>query len=153
MSFQEPIKVRHRPESKALDSDTGFHQDREELVANLDAHMRMLRHADTQATAVAWMKTAHELLRRCANELDRPHIYSVPGHFGAPTFMLAPPKPLVLPAPGFRKAGPVWLNGATVVYNDSRTAAPPKNSRAWTRKDTLRLERDNMARNAPTKVL
>lgn len=105
-----------------------------ELAAEIDAHLRTLRMADTQATAVAWMKRAHELLGRAASELERPRVFSVPGHFGAPTFMLTPPKPTVLVPPG-RTNPPIWFRGQTVVYSENH-------HRAWTRADTRRLERE-----------
>lgn len=107
----------------------------QDLVDAIDAHLRLLRHADTQQLAIAWMKQAHQLLTMCAGELERPKVFAVPGHFGAPTFTLTPPSGLVLPKPGFKASPPVWFKGETVVY--------AQRTKAWTRKDTLRLERES----------
>jgi hypothetical protein len=113
--------------------------EQEHLAAEIDAHLRTLRMANTQATAIEWMKTAYNLLAKAADDLKRPRVFSVPGHFGAPTFMLTPPRPLELP-----KSDPVNPLGffdprvKTVVYGDKYS-----NTRAWTRADTRRLEREN----------
>lgn len=106
----------------------------DELVSAIDEHLKKLRTADTQPLAIVWMKQAHELLRMCANELEKPKIFSIPWHFGERTFMLTPPAGLKLPEPGFKPKSPIWLEGKTVVY------APPK---AWTRKDTDKLVKQN----------
>ena len=119
--------------------------DTQELVIAIDTHLRLLRHAGTQALAIEWMKQAHTLLTMCATELERPKVFAVPGHFGAPTFTLTPPTGLVLPAPGFKKPPPIWLQGETVVYG-SKPA-----SKAWTHKDTLRLERESARKRAKVK--
>lgn len=42
----------------------------DDLKTDVDAHLRKLRSADTQATAIAWMKKAYTLLEQCVRELD-----------------------------------------------------------------------------------
>lgn len=112
--------------------------DQEHFAAEIDAHLRTLRNADTQASAIAWMKTAYQLLERAADDMKRPRVFAVPGHFGAPTFMLKPPEPLVLPKPGLKMLAPGFFDPRTktVVYGNRYA-----NTRAWTRADTRRLER------------
>ena len=118
--------------------------DSEQLAAQIDVHLRTLRSANSESAAIAWMKAAYLLLERCSDDLRRPRVFSVPGHFGAPTFMLTPPRPLELP-----KHDPVKPLGffdprvQTVVYGNKYS-----NVRAWTRADTLRLERDNAKKRA-----
>lgn len=111
-----------------------------DLVAELDEHMRQLRRADTQPTAIAWMKRAHELMARCAQELERPKVYSIPGHFGAPTFALELPKGLVLPPAGM-KPQPLGFFDPRV-----KTVVLQRPPKAWTHRDTLLLERMNKAK-------
>jgi hypothetical protein len=113
--------------------------DQEHLAAEIDAHLRTLRSANTQATAVEWMKDAYNLMARAADDLKRPRVFSVPGHFGVPTFMLTPPKALVLPPhQPVKPLGFFDPRVKTVVYGDKYS-----NTRAWTRADTRRLERQN----------
>ena len=115
-----------------------------ELADELEVHLRLLRRANTEATAIEWMKRAYVLMERAADEMKRPRIFSIPGHFGAPTFAVdVEPYRKILPAHG--RARPlVWTEGETVVYGDKYA-----NKRtAWTRADTLQLEREAIRRNA-----
>lgn len=107
------------------------------FVSEIDAHLRALRCADNQAAAIAWMKTAYQLLERAADDLKRPRVFAVHSCIGtAPTFMLTPPKRLELVQPGWSQPPRGFFDPQvkTVVYSQ------PK---AWTRADTIRLERSN----------
>lgn len=117
--------------------------EQEHLATEIEAHLRTLREASTQASAIMWMKTAYQLMERAADDLKRPRIFAVPGSYGVPTFMLTPPKELQLPMPGIRKPPLGFFDPRvkTVVYGDKYS-----NSRAWTRADTRRLERENASK-------
>lgn len=117
--------------------------EQEHLATEIEAHLRTLREASTQASAIMWMKTAYQLMKRAADDLKRPRIFAVPGSYGVPTFMLTPPKELQLPMPGIRKPPLGFFDPRvkTVVYGDKYS-----NSRAWTRADTRRLERENASK-------
>ena len=119
--------------------------EQEHLAAEIEAHLRTLRSAGTQASAIVWMKTAYQLMERAADDLKRPRVFAVPGSYGVPTFMLTPPKSLQLPMPGMRNPPPPFFGprAKTVVYGDKYS-----NTRAWTRADTRRLERDNAIKAA-----
>lgn len=114
--------------------------EQEHLAAEIEAHLRTLRAANTQASAIVWMKAAYQLMERAADDLKRPRVFAVPGSYGVPTFMLTPPSALQLPMPGMRKPPPGFFDPRvkTVVYGDKYS-----NTRAWTRADTRRLEREN----------
>ena len=114
--------------------------EQEHLAAEIEAHLRTLRAANTQASAIMWMKEAYQLMERAADDLKRPRVFAVPGSYGVPTFMLTPPSALQLPMPGMRKPPLGFFDHRvkTVVYGDRYN-----NDRAWTRADTRRLEREN----------
>ena len=119
--------------------------EQEHLATEIEAHLRTLREASTQASAIMWMKTAYQLMERAADDLKRPRIFAVPGSYGVPTFMLTPPKELQLPMPGIRKPPLGFFDPRvkTVVYGDKYS-----NSRAWTRADTRRLGRENASKES-----
>ena len=108
--------------------------DTDALKAELDHLMRDLRHCNTQPTAVAWMKRAYLAMEECHKYIDRPKVFAIPGSFGVPTFVLAPPKSLELPRGGMKPRGPVWFEGKTTVYDQNFF-------KAFTRVDTRRLEK------------
>lgn len=100
-----------------------------------------MRRCNDKADAVAWMAAAYDLLNQCAREFERPRLYSIPDHFGTPTFTVVRPEPrLVLPTRDWTLRPPVWFGGNTVVYRTD-----PK---AWTHNDTLRMERLAAERDA-----
>ncbi len=98
----------------------------DELVSAIDEHLKKLREAATQPLAIAWMKQAYELLRMCANELEKPKVIT-----------FASPESKILPASGFKSPPPIWFQGKTVVY---------KQPKAWTRKDTDKLVKANRSK-------
>lgn len=117
-----------------------------ELDGEIDRHLRGLRAADTQATAIAWMKKAYTLLEECQKRLrDRPE------QIVRERLVMVPERPkleIVQSVPTLahlRKPQPVWFDGRTVVYPPvpmpPQKPQPAAMPRAWTRKDTLRLER------------
>lgn len=114
--------------------------DQEHLAAEIETHLRVLRTANTQASAIAWMKAAYQLMERAADDLKRPRVFAVPGSYGVTTFMLTPPREMQLPMPGLRKPPLGFFDPRvkTVVYGEKYN-----NTRAWTRADTRRLEREN----------
>lgn len=110
------------------------------LSEQLDAHMRKLRGADTQATAVAWMTTAYRLMERCIEELkDRPaqvvheRLVFVPERPKLEIVQSIPRKP--------RYVEPTVVYPELFLHPGLKPA--PK---AWTRKDTLALERETKCR-------
>ena len=114
--------------------------EQEHLAVEIESHLRTLRAASTQASAIVWMKAAYLLMERAADDLKRPRVFSVPGSYGVPTFMLTPPTSLQLPMPGMRNPPLGFFDPKvkTIVYGDKYSS-----TRAWTRADTLRIERDN----------
>ena len=114
--------------------------EQEYLAVEIEAHLRTLRAASTQVSAVVWMTKAYLLMERAADDLKRPRIFAVPGSYGVPTFMLTPPCSIQLPMPGMRNPPPGFFDPKvkTIVYGDKYS-----NTRAWTRADTRKLERDN----------
>ena len=113
--------------------------EQEHLAVEIDAHLRTLRAASTQASAIVWMKVAYLLMERAADDLKRPRVFAVPGSYGVPTFMLTPPRSIQLPMPGMRNP-PGFFDPKvkTIVYGEKYS-----NTRAWTRADTRKLEREN----------
>ena len=113
-------------------------EDRELLALEIDKHLlSLLRSNGTQAHAIAWMKSAYNLLEACQKDLRRPVVCSVHNGFGTGIYTVDEPKRLVLPPGGLNKAvPPIWFEGTTVTYGDKfqdRAGVP------WTRKDTARL--------------
>lgn len=118
----------------------------EQLAGEIDLHMLALLRSDgKQATAIEWMKRAYNLLERASKQIRSPKVYAIPGSFGVPTYVLTPPKQLVLPPPGFKSPPPIWFSGKTVEYGDryqnTHIATPTIPQKAWTAKDSERLER------------
>lgn len=112
--------------------------EREHLAVEIDKHLlSLLRSNGTQAHAVAWMKTAYNLLEACQKDLRRKVIYSVHNGYGTGIYTVDQPKKLILPPGGLNKAvPPIWFEGKTVPYGDkfqNRAGVP------WTRKDTERM--------------
>lgn len=104
-----------------------------ELRLRVQAALRSLKAADSQATAIAWMKEAYLCLEAALPfvETPPPRAHEV-FQFPAPVprdFMLVPKTP----APR-----PVWFRGETVVYPE--LPMPARRDVAWTHRDTLRLE-------------
>lgn len=115
----------------------------ENLVEEIDFLRRTLRMADTQAKAVAWMHKAHELLGLAASEIDRPKIFSIPGHFGVPTLVVSTPNEIITRKHGSYMPPPaIWFKGYTTIYGDKYE------KRAWTTKDTRNLESEIKRRKA-----
>jgi alkanesulfonate monooxygenase SsuD/methylene tetrahydromethanopterin reductase-like flavin-dependent oxidoreductase (luciferase family) len=120
-------------------------EEEELLATELDVHMLALLRSDgKQATAIEWMKRAYNLMERASKQLRTPKVYAIPGSFGVPTYVLTPPKSLVLPPPGFKPPPPVWIGGNTVAYGDKYQ----NRSKPWTPKDTRRmiLERERASK-------
>lgn len=112
-----------------------------ELREKIDGHLRALRKADSQATAVAWMTQAYKLFERCLVEIDNPE--------PEPRLIFMPPRiiEVVLEIPKYIVDGKVktfarpketWWNAKTVVYPE--TPIPPPKPKPWTHRDTIRLE-------------
>lgn len=116
----------------------GMLTDEEQLAQEIDVHMIALLRSDSkQATAIAWMKRAYLLLERSSKNLRAPRIYSVPGTYGVRTYMLTPPKSLIIPVPAYTPTTAVWFGGKTVEYGDKYQ----NRTRPWTPKDGRRLVR------------
>lgn len=99
----------------------------QELVESIKGLLPKMRLCNDKTEAVAWMASAYDLLNRCAREFERPVVHGV-----APpprSVIILPEQPKIIAH--VAKPLPVWFNGQTVVY-------PQK---AWTHKDTLRMER------------
>lgn len=85
----------------------------EPLPDRLDSHLKRLRKADTQATAIAWMTAAYSLMEEAISALrEKPETSTVERIVYVETAML----PVVHHCP-----------------------TPPK-AKAWTHRDTIRLE-------------
>lgn len=118
-----------------------------ELQVEIDGHLRKLRAADTQAAAIAWMKKAYLLLEECQQQLkDRP------AQVVKERLVFVPDRPKLeivseLPRGLLARTRPplTWFNGETVVYPavpmPPAKPQPRPEPKAWTHKDTLRLER------------
>jgi hypothetical protein len=113
--------------------------DRDEISAEIHALLSTLRKCDTQATAVQWMKRAYTTLEQCLEVVDRPVKSSI--------FLPSIPKlEVVQTIPPIderelqarRERLQARSICETVVYPPA--FQHPGLARAWTRKDTLRLE-------------
>jgi hypothetical protein len=122
-----------------------FNED--ELKDLIHLHLREMRKCNSKEEAITWMAGAASLLDRTLSLLDRPKLFVIPGSFGEKTYTLADPsESVILPAPGFYKPRPVWFDGKTVIYGDKYQ------NRAWTAKDTRKLEQENMRKRNASKT-
>lgn len=114
-----------------------------DLADLMKAHMALMRRCNSQADAVAWMARAYNLMDACVRDMERPKVYQIPGSYGELFYTVAIPEKLVLPEQR-RIITPheAWINAKTVEYGGRYQ------NRAWTHKDTLRLERENARRAA-----
>ena len=117
--------------------------DADELKLEIGSLLRCLRSCDSQTTAVAWMTRAYTAMERCLPHLETP----------AQAVVFLPTRPkleVVQSIPKFdleqAKARRFELQqrsiSQTVVYPETFLHRGLKvTPRAWTREDTLRLER------------
>ena len=123
----------------------------DELKDEIGKLLRGLRSCDTQATAVSWMARAYKAMECALEHLDRPPVM-VERLVQVERLILVPEKPQIqvvqsVSAFDLRQAQEkrarlqAIAHAKTVVYPEIQThpglIAQP---RAWTRKDTLRLE-------------
>ena len=117
--------------------------DEDELTLEIGALLRGLRSCDSQPTAVAWMTRAYKAMERCLSHLEKP----AQGVVFLPT---RPKLEVVQSLPKFdleqAKARRYELQQRSisqiVVYPETFLHRGLKvTPRAWTREDTLRLER------------
>jgi hypothetical protein len=127
-------------------------ENKQKLLAEMDALMRSLRQCDTQATAIAWMTRAYNAMdgaTRLVKDMERMLREEASEQRGL-IFQIQKPKLEIVQTippviahrviadkkPNYQRSG-----GETVVYPEfflhPGLKKPP---RAWTREDTLRLE-------------
>jgi hypothetical protein len=125
-----------------------------DLKDDIDKQLRGLRAANTQATAVAWMKDAYLLFERCLREFDgtgrQGLVFVQPPRTQLEVVQTLPPaEPLPFILERQRRLQAASVN-RTVVYPEAfqhpGLVSLPK---AWTHRDTLRLERAAQAKAAP----
>lgn len=114
-------------------------QEQKELASRIDAHcILLLRSNGTQASAVAWMKTAFNLMEESAKELR-----SRPTRSTVVKTIYVPAEPVIVvashipkePPKDFHKPHAIWVEGVTVPYGDRFQ----NRNQPWTQADTRRL--------------
>lgn len=115
----------------------------DELSQMLIEHMGQMRRCNSQADAVTWMARAYNLMEECLREFERPKVFQVPGSYGEKFYTITAPESIdIPPPPRIITAHAGWFNAETVVYGDKYQ------NRAWTKKDTRALEKENARRAA-----
>lgn len=114
----------------------------DDLAEKVRHHMAMMGRCGSKEDAVKWMAAAYNLLDACANFIDRPKMYVIPGSFGERIYtVIHPEKSIVLP-PVIAHRQNFPKQDDLVIYGDRYQ------NRAWTRKDTRQLEKENARRAA-----
>lgn len=130
--------------------------DKEALCADIEQLLRTLRQCDTQPTAVAWMRKAYTAMERSLEHLSLPERANT-----VERLVFVPAAPMievVQSISGFdikeaeqkRRRLQERSHANTVVYPE--VFLPPGLKplpKAWTRSDTLRLERAAKSKSAP----
>lgn len=117
--------------------------DNDELADQIKTHLKAMLRCNSKEDATTWMAQAYNLLDTCLRDLQKPKVFQVEGSYGEKTFSLAKPSALILPKQQ-RIITPhqAWFDATTVVYGQKYQ------DRAWTAKDTRRLEKENARRAA-----
>lgn len=113
-----------------------------ELKGQIEKQLKTLRSADSQKEAVAWMTSAYRLMEECLGHLSAPKEIEVIRFREKLVYVPERPKLQVVQSlPRIQMHSicpPVWSRGPTIVYPEVPMSPPQR--KAWTHKDTLKLE-------------